>query len=94
MNKYFVPYSHNTPVTFQIKGHRLVLLGTSEEEMRMELDDLGGDEIREFDADDDGAELFMADIAIKNNSAVVLAPPGSNLLSLMTRLKEELPWIQ
>ncbi len=92
MDKFFIPYSHGTPVAIEIKGHRLVLVGTDEDTMLDDLSLVGGDTIRELDLPDDD-KVTLADLAASVRGGIVMAPPGISLHSVLVDLETELPWV-
>ena len=95
MEKFFVPYSGDAPAAVEINGHRVLIVTTLVEDILGELDLVGGDEIREFDLEESGADSseIMADLAADINGGVVLTPPGVTPSSLIENLEAELPWI-
>ena len=90
--KFFVPYQADGPAAIDIKGHKLLILSYSEEDMVRELEILGGDEIREVTYIHDENEL-LADLAAEINGGVVLTPPGTSVATMIKSLESELPWI-
>jgi hypothetical protein len=96
MEKLFVPYSINGPAAVDIKGHRLLIISTDQDDMQESLPVLGGSEVREIDIADNGPDetTVLAELAAGINGGVVLAPPGIPLSTMLYNLERELPWIQ
>ena len=92
MDKFFIPYSSGFPVAVEIKGHRLVLVGTEEDAMLEELSLLGGDTLREMLLEDDDDES-LANLAASVRGGIVMAPPGMRLGAVLADLEQELPWV-
>lgn len=96
MEKYFAPYTGDQLAPIIIKGHRLLVLSTTPEDIRAELSVFGGDNILEvdltdFDYDENTA---LASLAASIEAGVVLAPPGVKISSIIRDLELELPWVQ
>ncbi len=95
MSKFFVPYLENNPAAIDIKGHRLLIVSKSEDEMLSELETIGGSELIEMSLPDDveKSEIILSSLAEKIDGGVVLNPPGMSVSDLIQSLHEELPWI-
>lgn len=93
MPTFFVPYDRNTPAAIEIKGHRLLIMSTSKEEIEEELTTVGANEIREITVAEDETEP-LAELAASVNGGVVLSPPGLSISALVLNLEQELPWLQ
>lgn len=92
MSKLFVAYSGDTPAAIDIKGHRLVILSNSIEDIADGLPLLGADAIREIDVvSDDTASL--AELAATVNGGVVVTPNGMSVSSMIVDLERDLPWV-
>ena len=92
MAKLFIPYDDGLPKAVDIKGHRLLILATTKEDVENHLDAVGGDEVRELTFLDDESDV-LAELAASINGGVVLAPPGMNLTAMIVNLEAELPWV-
>ena len=96
MEKFFIPYSNGCPAAINIKGHRLLIVSTDEEDISESLEYLGGHEVRELEAQDDNNDesRVLAELAAGIKGGVVLAPPGITLSRMIDSLETELPWVQ
>ena len=95
MNKFFVPYICEDAASVEVNGHRVLILGTDQEDRLEELEVLGADDVREIETDavnEDEIEFF-SDLAQSINGGVVLAPPGESFVSVIEDLQDELPWL-
>ncbi len=95
MTRYYLPISHDAPVAIEIKGHRLILLTTDEQDIREDLPLLGGDTVHELNLRDDMADqtAALSELAEQVNGGVVLTPPGVTVAAMIHNLENELPWI-
>lgn len=92
MSKFFVPYVGEQPAAISIKGHRLLILANSHQDLLASLDTIGGDKVREILLwEDDTTEL--AKLASEINGGVVVAPPGITIENMIHELERELPWV-
>jgi len=89
MSKVFVPYAGDSPVALDVKGHRLLFVASSKDDMIADLSTIGGDTIREVE---DGEEELL-DLAVTVEGGVVMSPPGVRLADVIESLEEQLPWI-
>ncbi len=96
MEKFFVPYADGFPAAINIKGHRLLIVSTDEEDITESLVELGGNEIREVQAKEGSSDetQVLLELAAGIKGGVVLAPPGIALSTMITSLESELPWVQ
>lgn len=92
MGKFFVPYNDNCPAAINIKGHKLLILASTEDELWQGLECVGGNKVREMTFFSDETEL-IADLAAKVKGGVVLTPPGMSVSAIIKNLEDELPWI-
>jgi hypothetical protein len=92
MSTFFVPYHGNKPAPIDIKGHRLLILSTSSEEVEESLPLLGADEIRPVELVDDGGSA-LAELAARVDGGVVITPPGMTVSAMLLSLERELPWL-
>lgn len=102
MSTFFVPYCDNKPVCLDVKGHRLVIITAEREPLLEELNDLGGDDVRELQVQDDLlkrkdmdwlAQTPFVELAQKVEGGVVFAPPGISPTAILETLERELPWL-
>lgn len=93
MTTLYVPYHGNQPAHVNIKGHRLLILTASEEDLKSDLDLFGDVEVREFEMRDDDNEA-LASLAASVSAGVVLPPAGMSISSVIENLENELPWVQ
>jgi hypothetical protein len=102
MSTFFVPYFDNKPVCLDVKGHRLVIVTAEREPLLEELGDLGGDDVRELNVQDDLlrrkdmdwlAQAPFVELAQKVEGGVVFAPPGISPTAIIETLERELPWL-
>lgn len=93
MTRYFVPFSHNIPSAIEIKGHRLLILSTSKNELSENSGFLGSDEIRELYLDKENDNAVLAQLAESAKGGIVVTPPGMTLESVIISLEQELPWV-
>lgn len=93
MTSFFVPFVADQPSIVEVNGHRLLLVASTREDLEEELQTLGAEEVREFEARDlETSEL--AEMARDNGGGIVLAPPGITMLDLVRNLEAQLPWLQ
>lgn len=93
MTTLYVPYQGDQPAHINIKGHRLLILTSSEEELKTDLDLFDGTDIREFEFGDDDSQA-LAKLAASVSAGVVLPPAGMSISSVIENLESELPWVQ
>jgi len=100
MIRYFIPYSDGSPAIVEIKGHKMLLVSSQEEDLDSLLDAAGADEYVEMDMPetDQTEEEALASITDsfdteKNFTGVVIAPPGVPADHLLYELQDQLPWI-
>lgn len=93
MSKFFIPYDGENPAAVDIKGHKLVIVSTSAEEMLNGLQSLGGDHLEELEVSE-GDSQALSEIAAQVNGGVVLSPPGVPVDHMLFDLERELPWVQ
>ena len=91
----FVPYADNSPAAVNIKGHKLLILSPSIDDMLNELGRFGGDEIREIQIDEKNPDPsnVLSGLAASINGGVVLTGPGESLSALIHNLEDQLPWL-
>ena len=58
MSKFFIPYDGENPAAVDIKGHKLVIVSTSAEEMLKGLQSLGGDHLEELEVSEGGSQAL------------------------------------
>ncbi len=92
LETFFIPYVHGNPLAVDIKGHRLLLVGTDPELMNDQLEFIGGDTLRELKLPE-GDRDQLAEIAASVRGGVVVAPEGMTLGDLLDDLETELPWV-
>jgi len=92
MNKFFIPYHFDKPAAVDIKGHKLLIVSTRQEDIEQELEAIGGSELRELELLESDTET-LAGLAADINGGVVLTPPGISVVQMLHSLEEELPWI-
>jgi len=89
---FFVPFKAGLPVTTEIKGHKLLIVGTNEQIMLEDLDWLGGDSVQVIEvSSDDNQEL--SELAASIGSGVVMAPEGISIHTVLADLNKQLPWV-
>ena len=95
MDKFFVPYAGTHPAAIDIKGHRLLIVSTDEDDVEQSLSEVGGTEVREIDLKEmrQDETQVLANLAADINGGVVLAPPGIPLMTMIHSLELQLPWI-
>ena len=97
MTTLYVPYHGNQPAHLNIKGHRLLILASSEEDLKLDLDlfadEEGEAEVREFEFREDDSEA-LASLAASVSAGVVLPPAGMSISTVIENLESELPWVQ
>ncbi len=93
MTTLYVPYHGNQPAHLNIKGHRLLILTSSEEDLKSDLDLFGDAEVREFEFREDDSQA-LASLAASVSAGVVLPPAGMSISSVIENLESELPWVQ
>ena len=95
MGKYFIPYADDLPAVVNIKGHRVIIVGSKEEDFLGELALIGGDELREIDLPLEALEQStrLAELAADVSGGVVLSPPGVSPSVMIRDLEEQLPWV-
>lgn len=92
MSKFFIPYEGGCPKPIEIKGHRLLIICSAEEDLFHEFETLKFGEVRRVDFIEDEKEM-LADLAASINGGVVLAPPGVSVGAMIADLEQELPWL-
>jgi hypothetical protein len=100
MDKVYVPYVENKPVTIEVNGHRFLLLASDEDDLLENFDHLGDSEVREFDVNLDQVSegnldlsTELSEITQRANAGVLVKPPGISTSLLIESLKSELPWV-
>lgn len=93
MGRFFVPYSGNIPAAIEIKGHRLLVVAASENDLAHNEQILGSDTIREFYLLENEEAETLAGLAKEVQGGIVLAPPGMSLTSMIVNLEHDLPWL-
>lgn len=93
MTTLYVPYHGDHPVHVNIKGHRLLILTASEEDLKTDLELFDGADIREFEFREDDNQA-LAVLAASVSAGVVLPPAGMSISSVIENLEIELPWVQ
>jgi len=92
MSKFFMAYSGDNPAAIDIKGHRLVILTNSVEDLANGLPLLGADAIKEVDVVENDANS-LAELASSVSGGVVVTPAGMSISSMIIDLERELPWV-
>lgn len=92
MNTYFVPYLSDQPLTLHVKGHKLLICGTSYEDLYESLRFLGADELRAYNTTEEEDDALCS-LAETINGGVILAPDGMEISSVLKNLEAELPWV-
>lgn len=87
-----MPYIDEKPAAIDIKGHRVLILTCSSDDMIGSLNVLGGTSIRELDFIGDETQA-LGELAASIDAGVVLAPPGVSISTMIYSLKEQLPWV-
>ena len=92
MAKFFVPYVDDLPAVADIKGHRVLLVGSQKEDFMGELELIGADELREIDLpiEDLNHPALLARLGAEHSSGVVLSPPGISPSKMIRSLEDEL----
>lgn len=94
MTRYFVPFFENHPATIEIKGHRLLLIGMKEAQVRRELQTVGGDTIQTLEVTNEAEQqTALANLAHSIRGGIVLTPAGTSFSSMLQNLERELPWV-
>lgn len=93
MSHFFVPYSGDIPAAIEIKGHRLLFVAASENDLAENEDILGSDTVREFFILENEEAETLASLAKEVRGGIVLAPPGMSLSSMIVNLENDLPWL-
>lgn len=96
MTRYYIPYSGKHPASFEIKGHKLILLARDKGSIEHDLDTVGADRLKMFRVGDSeiDEEQFLAKIAEKNAAGVLILPAETSYTDLMKSLEDQLPWLQ
>ena len=92
MGRVYIPYSGEAPAAVSIKGHRLLIVATTADDLIESNRVLGGDAIKELEVQSDGGQA-LAELAKEIQGGVVLSPPGMSLSAMMTSLEHQLPWV-
>ena len=92
MEKYYIPFTNGTPAAIEVKGHRVLLLTSSADDLMGETDVFGACEIREVVSHGECDDL-LADLAAAISGGVILAPEGTRPSTIIENLWESLPWI-
>lgn len=93
MARYYIPYVGENPAAIDVKGHRLIVVSTSAQDLTDELSLLGGTSVRELNLDDEEMEYFNS-LAASIRGGVVLSPPGVSVSAMIRSLEAEIPWVQ
>ncbi len=100
MEKVYVPFIENEPITVEVNGHRFLILASEEEDLMDQLEEFGDAEVREFDVHiSDVAEgnfdlsHELTQISEHANAGVLVQPPGVSTSLLIESLESELPWL-
>lgn len=96
MNTIFVPYNGKKPAALSINGHNLIILSTTAETFKANMDMLGADHIKKLKVYDSPAqqERAISKLAKKIGGGVVISPQDIELPDLIRNLEHELPWVQ
>lgn len=92
MSKFFVPYHGDTPATIDVKGHRILVVWTQDDDLEADLDRFGADQIKELESATEDNEM-LAGLANEIRGGVVLAPPGIDATTMLESLSRDLPWV-
>lgn len=92
----FVPYTHNRPASIEIKGHRLLILAAEEDDLLIDLDEVGGTEVRELQLRDENEAQSkeLSQLAEDIQGGIVITPPGIRASVMIKNLEVQLPWVQ
>ncbi len=93
MTTYFAPYSGDKPAVVNIKGHRVLILASTPDDAVVDLDRVGGNELRAIHVSDKEPAEF-AQLAAEVQGGVVVSPPGVSIKNMITSLEAQLPWVQ
>ena len=105
MSRLYIPYSGNSPVTFNCKGHKLILVSQTETGAKKVLELVGASFIEELEVPEQeievssGEELseetesLLASIAQKTSSGVVIIPSEIETELFIGEVKAHLPWV-
>jgi hypothetical protein len=92
MSKIFVPYCENSPAALNIKGHRLLILSSSSEQLNNYLEEMGGTHIKAIDLFEDENEV-LAQLAASIDGGIVISPPEESIEDIVRNLEDQLPWV-
>jgi hypothetical protein len=93
MSRFFVPYTGEAPTAIEIKGHRLLIVASSANDLDHTDALLGSDKIRELYLFENEEAEVLARLAKEVRGGIVLTPPGVPLHSMLSSLEQELPWL-
>jgi hypothetical protein len=93
MGRFFVPYQGKSPAAIEIKGHRLLFVAASEDDLAQNEQLLGSDTVREFYLLDTEEAETLTSLAKEVKGGIVLAPSGMSLSSMIINLENDLPWV-
>ena len=105
MSRLYIPYSGTSPVTFNCKGHKLVLVSQTETDAKKVLELVGASFFEELEVSEQeievssGGELseetenILASIAHKTSGGVIIIPSEVEAESFIGVVGEHLPWV-
>jgi hypothetical protein len=92
METIYVPLHNNKPATFEINGHRFLVLSQDKEELEDHLSDFGGETVKKLIID--STEDAIRQLEKKTSAKVLCSPPEIELSLFLEGLRVSLPWVQ
>ena len=105
MSRLYIPYSGSLPVTYNCKGHKLVLVSQTKHDANKVLELVGGTFFEELEVPEQeievssGTELspetesLLASIAHETSAGLVIIPSESEAETFIGEVKNFLPWL-
>ena len=93
MEKFFVPYKSDKPVSVCVNGHELIIVASDSDSL-LGADFMEHDFVKELECEPDDVEVMLANLGSEHSPGVILAPSDIEPDELIESLTQELPWIQ
>jgi hypothetical protein len=96
MGRFYVPFKGKKPAAVIINGHKLVILCPNRDELKQNLNLLGGDRVQRIESGEtlEEQETFLNKFSRKLDGGIVIAPYEAPLLDVIKNLEQQLPWVQ
>ena len=94
MNRLFIPFLNNSPLTLSIKGHRLLIVSTDKEDCSNYQKQYENCIIKEYEILEENEEDFFQELTQQYDTGIVVAPIGADMQTVIDSLEHELPWVQ